>query len=149
MARRPKPWFRKERQAWFVTINGAQHNLGSDKNQAYDRFHELMRQPTQRRVSSQLMVAIIDEFLDWCSRNRAVPTYEWYRYRLERFAQMYPSLRIADLRPFHVELCVDSAVGERDLLGLWRKTCQLISCVWQRNLCACESVARSSVSAPE
>lgn len=103
MARRPKPWFRKERQAWFVTINGAQHNLGPDKNQAYDRFHELMRQPTQRRVSSQLMVAITDEFLDWCSRNRAAPTYEWYRYRLERFAQMYPSLRIADLRPFHVE----------------------------------------------
>jgi hypothetical protein len=103
MARRPKPWFRKERQAWFVTINGAQHNLGPDKNQAYDRFHELMRQPTERRVSSQLMAAIIDEFLDWCSRNRAEPTYEWYRYRLERFAQMYPSLRIADLRPFHVE----------------------------------------------
>ncbi|NQV26375.1 MAG: tyrosine-type recombinase/integrase [Rhodopirellula sp.] len=103
MARRPKPWFRKERQAWFVTINGAQHNLGPDKNQAYDRFHELMRQPTQRRVSSQLMPAIIDEFLDWSLRNRAAPTYEWYRYRLERFAQMYPNLRIADLRPFHVE----------------------------------------------
>jgi site-specific recombinase XerD len=49
------------------------------------------------------MVAITDEFLDWCSRNRAAPTYEWYRYRLERFAQRYPSLRITDLRRFHVE----------------------------------------------
>ena len=65
MARRPKPWFRKSRQAWFVTLDGVQHNLGPDKKEAYDRFCQLMRHPRQRRVSSQSLAAIIDEFLDW------------------------------------------------------------------------------------
>jgi integrase/recombinase XerD len=38
MARRPKPWFRKSRDAWFVTIGGIQNNLGPDKKLAYERF---------------------------------------------------------------------------------------------------------------
>ena len=42
MARSPKPWFRKDRQAYFVTINGTRHNLGSVKKEADRRFHELM-----------------------------------------------------------------------------------------------------------
>ena len=42
MPRDPKPWFRKDRDAWFVTINGRRYNLGPDRNAAHDRFHELM-----------------------------------------------------------------------------------------------------------
>jgi hypothetical protein len=38
MARRSKPWFRKARRAWFVTINGEQHNLGPHKAEAYEPF---------------------------------------------------------------------------------------------------------------
>ncbi len=103
MARRPKPWYRKERQAWFVTLNGTQHNLGPEKSQAYERFYELMRQPTERRVAPQSMAAIVDEFLDWCSRHRAPDTYEWYRYRLQRFVERHPTLTVTEIRPFHVE----------------------------------------------
>ena len=36
MARRPTPWFRKDRNAWFVTIDGVRHNLGPDKQTAFD-----------------------------------------------------------------------------------------------------------------
>ena len=42
MPRIPKPWFRKDRQAYFVTINGVRHNLGPDKKQAERLYHELM-----------------------------------------------------------------------------------------------------------
>jgi hypothetical protein len=42
MPRDPKPWFRKDRDAWFVTINGRRFNLGSDRDAAHTRFHELM-----------------------------------------------------------------------------------------------------------
>ena len=36
MARSPQPWHRASRNAWFVTINGTQHNLGPDKKQALE-----------------------------------------------------------------------------------------------------------------
>jgi hypothetical protein len=90
MARRPKPWFRKARNSWFVTIDGTQHNLGPVKKEAFNRFHELMLQPQAARVPSQLFAALADRFLDWVERKRSPDTYEWYRYRLERFVQKYP-----------------------------------------------------------
>ena len=42
------------------------------------------------------------------SNNRSPETYEWYRYRLQRFLDRYPDLRTDDLRPFHVETWADS-----------------------------------------
>ena len=42
MARIPKPWFRDDRQTWFVTIRGERHNLGPDEQEAKRRFHQLM-----------------------------------------------------------------------------------------------------------
>jgi integrase/recombinase XerD len=107
MARRPKPWFRKSRRAWFVTLDGVQHNLGPVKEEAYERFFELMRQPKEQKVASQSMAAIADAYLDWVQKQRSPDTYEWYRYRLERFVRAFPDLRSADVRPFHVETWVN------------------------------------------
>ena len=42
MARAPKPWFREDRQSYFVTIDGVRHNLGPDKAEADRQFHLLM-----------------------------------------------------------------------------------------------------------
>ena len=103
MARRPKPWYRRSRAVWFVTIGGVQHNLGPDKKEAYERFHQLMRQPQRRKVSSRSLAALFDEFLDWVGRNRSPESYESYRYRLQRFIEHYPDLRSDQLRPYHVE----------------------------------------------
>ncbi len=108
MARRAKPWFRKARGAWFVTVEGVQHNLGADKKEAFERFYQLMRQPQRRVVSLQAFVAVVDAFLDWVKLNLAPDTFEWYRYRLQRFCQRFPDLRITDLKPFHVQQWVDS-----------------------------------------
>jgi len=38
MPRDPKPWFRKDRDAWFVSINGRRYNLGPDRDAAHDRL---------------------------------------------------------------------------------------------------------------
>ncbi|MFO0915952.1 MAG: tyrosine-type recombinase/integrase [Pirellulales bacterium] len=103
MARLPKPWYRAERKAWFVTINGVQHNLGPDKKAAHQRFHALMRHPKARRVSAMSLAAVIDEFLDWVQKNRSSANYEGYRYRLQRFVSYYPELRAEDVRPYHIE----------------------------------------------
>lgn len=104
MARRPNPWYYTERDAWYVTINGKRHNLGPDKQQAYDKFYKLMQHPVRLvQVEAELVAAIFDNFLDWVERNRSIATYEWYRGRLQRFKDAYPELIISDLKPYHVE----------------------------------------------
>lgn len=107
MARPPKPWFWKRRKAWFVTIDGTRHFLAHDKAAALTRFHELMAEPQKRVVRSDSLAVVIDLFLDWCQKHRAADTYEWYRFRLERFVQTYPDLRTHELRPFHVQQWLD------------------------------------------
>ena len=42
MARKPKPWYRKQTKTWFVTLNGKQINLGEDKKEAEKLFHKLL-----------------------------------------------------------------------------------------------------------
>ena len=72
MARRPKPWYRKARNAWFVMLNGVQHNLGPDKKAAFELFYELMRQPQSRKVVETTSVAaLIDAFLEWTQKHRS------------------------------------------------------------------------------
>lgn len=108
MARQPKPWFRKDRDAWFVTIAGTRHNLGPEKKAAFDRFYALMRAPKTVKVSSQAFAAVADSFLEWTTTNRSPETYEWYRYRLERFCQHWPDLIAAEIRPLHIQQWIDS-----------------------------------------
>lgn len=107
MARRPRPWFWKARQGWYVTINGERHDLGSEKDEAYERFYVLMGQPRKRAVRSDALAVLVDAFLDWVSKQRSSETYEWYRYRLQRFIDRYPDLRTAEVRPFHAETWAD------------------------------------------
>ncbi len=104
----PKPFFKKSRGVWYVEIDRHQHNLGPDKDEAFRRYHRLMAQPHQRKVSSESLAAIIDTFLEWVETNRSPDTYEWYRYRLQRFIDRHGDLRTADLRPFHVETWADT-----------------------------------------
>ena len=104
----PKPFFKKSRGVWYVEINRRQHNLGPDKDEAFRQYHQLMTQPHEQKVSSESLAGIIDTFLDWVGRHRSPETYEWYRYRLQRFIERYPDLRAVDLRPFHVETWADT-----------------------------------------
>lgn len=55
-----------------------------------------MSQPRRREVPSESLAALIDAFLDWCQKHRSSDTYEFYRYRLARFAQRIPELRVAE-----------------------------------------------------
>ena len=103
----PKPFFKKGRAAWYVEIDRRQHNLGPNQDEAFRRYHQLMAQPQAKKVSADSLAAIVDAFLEWTQRNRSPETYEWYRYRLERFIRRYPDLQAGELRPFHVETWVD------------------------------------------
>jgi len=99
----PKPFFKKSRGVWYVEIDRHQHNLGPDRDEAFRQYYQLMGQPHEQKVSAESLAAIIDAFLGWVERHRSAETYEWYRYRLQRFIERYPDLRAADVRPYHVE----------------------------------------------
>lgn len=107
MARTPKPWYRKDRDAWFVTIAGERHNLGSDRDEATKRFHEMMAKPDKPVVRTGLVVELLDRFLTWVEKNRKIDTYIWYQSRLQVFAEKYPDLAFEDLKPFHVQEWID------------------------------------------
>lgn len=109
MPRFPKPWFRTERGAWFLQLDGKQHNLGPDRDAAFARYHELMAKPRKRQLASETVPAIIDLFLDWCEKNRATRTYDWYQVRCQAFIDtISPDLRVSELRPFHLQTWIDA-----------------------------------------
>lgn len=107
MPRHPKPWLRKGR-GWYVQIDRKKHFLGSDKQEAFDEYHRLMRQPKQRRqVSNQSFAGICDAFLSYVEKNRAPDTYKFYRDLLQKFCGEHPELRIDSIKPFHVQIWAD------------------------------------------
>ncbi len=72
----PKPFHRANRGLWYVQIDGKQHNLGPDKDEAFRRYHQLMQAPAP--VASTLVAGVIDGFLEWTKQHRAPRTFEWY-----------------------------------------------------------------------
>ncbi|MCY2952654.1 MAG: tyrosine-type recombinase/integrase [Planctomycetota bacterium] len=103
----PKPYFRESRRSWFVQINGHETNLGPDKDAAFLKYHELMQQPAPL-LPSEAVIVLTDAFLDWCHKNRASRSYDWYKEHIQSFADTIPaSLTVAQLRPFHVQQWVD------------------------------------------
>lgn len=115
-----KPFFRASRGLWYVEISrGKQVNLGKDKDAAFARYHDLMAgagqasqgqpEPESGDVAPNLVVVLVDRFLDWCQKHRAADTYRWYRDRLQLFCTAVPhGLTIAQLRNYHVQQWVDS-----------------------------------------
>lgn len=103
----PKPYFREKRQTWMVQINGHQHNLGRDRDTAFQKYHELMATPVpepQPARPSEFVLSVIERFLEWCQGHRAPDTYEWYRWRLQIFADSIPrNLTVAQLKHYHID----------------------------------------------
>jgi len=119
--RTPKPWFRADRQSYFVTIEGTRHNLGSDQEEAERQFHELMArrsQPVIPAAAEPTVAEILDAFLEWCEKHREPRTYEFYLEHLQSFLDSLESgILVAALKPFHVVRWSDS----RDTWGANRK----------------------------
>ena len=109
----PKPFYREPRRLWYVQLDGKQVNLGRDEAEAYRRYHELMatrdHKPVAPPPTSDLVVAVLDAFLDWGQVNRARKSYDWYKRHLETFGRSIPrSLAVHQLRPFHVTAVCDA-----------------------------------------
>jgi len=90
----PKPFFRASRKLWYVQLNGRQINLGSDKDEAFKKYHKLLASPEQAaetvtQSDEMLVVQLFDQFLCWVEKHRAPATYGWYLPRIQSFVSAY------------------------------------------------------------
>src|SRR5262245_14410364 len=94
----PKPFFRPKKNRWSVQLDGKQVVLGTDRDEAFRRYHELMaeRAKGEKRKpepAAPLSVAgVLDQFLDWLSHRvaegtKAERTYAWYLKYLQSFVR--------------------------------------------------------------
>jgi integrase len=110
----PRPFFRAPRGLWYVQLGGRQVNLGPDRDEAFRRYHDLMARGRDEAepATGDAVVSVLDAFLDWCQKHRAVRTYDWYRDYLQSFASSIPrGLTVERLKPIHVQQWVDAQPG--------------------------------------
>lgn len=108
MPHHPKPWFRRSRGIWVVQIAGKQHNLGPNREKAFEIYHGLMTRSKATPATNDSVVVIMDAFLEWTKNHRAPRTYDWYLERLQSFAKTIPNMTVDQLRPHHVQAWTDS-----------------------------------------
>ena len=105
MPRKSKPWYRKDRGFWVATIDGKRYNLGPNKATAEQKFHALMVNPGDNE--SITVFEVMDEFLDWTKKHRAIDTFHWYQKRLQRFVDECKNTACLKFKPLHVQRWLD------------------------------------------
>ncbi len=107
--RQPKPFFRKFTGTWYVKLGGRQINLGSEKADAFQEYHELMAGRGRAIVSFVRVAQLLDAYLEWLLEHRAKGTYEKSLHYLRLFAKhLGAGFRIAAVEPIHVMLWIES-----------------------------------------
>jgi integrase len=123
----PKPFFKKSHRCWYVEIDRKQHNLGPDQDQAFERYHELMRHRPREQADCSLAVGVLDAFLEWAKQNKAPRTWEWYQRHCETFARSIPPLlTVGQLKKHHLTACLAGLNGQNSTTknGLCRAVCR-------------------------
>lgn len=139
-----KPWFRPSRNTWYVEIDGKQHNLGPDKQQAFERYHELM-QHQPREADCSLAVGVLDAFLTWAKNNKKPRTYEWYQRHCQVFAKSIPPLlSIGQLKKHQLTACVEKLThwSSASRNGLCRAVCRAFAWAEDQELILRSPLAR-------
>lgn len=110
-----EPFWRSERNCWYVHLGTKTVRLDPDKGEAWRLWHVMMaRKPEERvapvaRVGTVSAVEVIDRFLGWAEVNRARPTYEAYKQRLQPLIDSIPAALAADeLKPYHLTAVMDA-----------------------------------------
>jgi integrase len=108
MKKFPKPWYRGSRGVWYVTLDGVQHNLGSDKATAFEQYKKLLANPETPQEGGTLFEDIAVEFITWCKPRRSPETVKLYKERIESFLEHAGNITIEALTPLHLDQWVDS-----------------------------------------
>lgn len=124
--RRPKPWFRTSKNAWYVQHHGKKVLLGEHPEDApppkkvkeawnvpqqiLDAFYKLMASDVSALPKAkQILVAqVCDLFLAHSERHNERATFLWYKHFLQSFCSLHGRVLAAELKPFHVTHWLDA-----------------------------------------
>lgn len=111
MARPPKPWYRKDRDEWCVTIGGKRIPLVKGKakrNEAYRRFLNLQDNGTRAATGRTTGKVVCDLYVEHARLNLKKSTAAWYKQILDAFGLTVRSADGNDVLPKQVT----SFIGE-------------------------------------
>jgi Rhodopirellula transposase DDE domain len=101
----PKPFWREFTKCWHVQIGKKQVRLDPDQEKAYQLYHEIMARKPEAALEAipaagQLVVQVLDAFLDWVKANKAEKTYTRHKNHIQAFCDGIPNtLTIDQLNP--------------------------------------------------
>jgi integrase len=107
MARHPHPWYRKDRDAWYVTVGGKRIKLADGKanrKAALAAFHKLMvGTPSSTESGGGFLTGeVVDLFLGCVRSTVTARTLQGYEEKLRPFAERWPHLPASEAAPMHV-----------------------------------------------
>ena len=102
MPRQPKPYFRKQTKSWYFSTGGKQIPLGKDREEAFDKFHELMLDRDNLAAELNTLYGMSQHYLDWLEKNRSEGTYQNQKRYLKSFiGHVGQRLKIRSLKNHH------------------------------------------------
>lgn len=126
MPRPNKPWFREDRNSWYVTIRGERVNLGPDRDKAFTEFYRLMAggggpptwtearvkpesRPDQSKPSTprKPFTAVIVEYLADLKTRGTPDTHRVAKSQLGIFAAVFKRKDVADITQADVRGAVE------------------------------------------
>jgi integrase len=100
MGRQSKPYWKASHEAWYCTIEGRKHRLGTEKREADQEFHRLMVLGGRASGSSLTVGELIELFLVDCSGRVRESTQAIYGVWLSRWSTHCGGMKAANLKPF-------------------------------------------------
>ena len=131
--RQPKPFYRRQTKSYYVQIDGHQHNLGPDQEEAYRRWHLLMAGVDDFVEITRVPVTVkqlVKSYLGWQDSHKRLKarTKKWYRDNLKSFESVAGYRLASKLTQADVDLwfakCGDGW-GENTRLGCYRALSRL------------------------
>lgn len=117
MGRRPKPWWWKSRNGWYVILDGVKRRLGAHPEDSpaprkgktgwnvpkqIETLFDSIKHTPEKKLAGDSVAAILDDFLAWCYENRADSTADRYRDFCQSFVEAYGEMPVSALDSSHV-----------------------------------------------
>ncbi len=118
MPRTSKPWYWKERDAWYAWHKGKRHMLAKGKRSnrvAYEEFLRITKVQIGEHATRAVSNRICSIFLEFAQVNLKPKTHEGYKWFIEKFADHIGSLDGNAVQPKHVSAFLDAQIN-------WGKT---------------------------
>ena len=107
--REPKPFFRKQTQSWYVRLGKEWINLGKDRAEAFEQYHQLMVVRKERpKAGPGTIVSVLDKYLAFAAANRSKRTFEVALFHLTRFIKHVGPIKLHKLKPYHLQSWLDA-----------------------------------------